>query len=198
MNKLNHTQRSQGLRAGNAMDILQKGNTQVSRWQGTHQSQTALHTTEVDKQDRHQVIAEHYQQLSPQERANTQVLATNKADNDKLNAALRHQLDKTGQLSEKRVEIPVLNPVYLSPEQQASIKNYQKGMIFNEINDGKMTRYKVEKVNTKAKTLQLIDADKNRRYFNVADAKNTTFFVSQPSTLEVAAGDRLVLKMALH
>ncbi|MCD9554507.1 conjugative transfer relaxase/helicase TraI [Photobacterium carnosum] len=195
---LNHTQRSQGLRAGNAMDILQKGNTQVSRWQGTHQSQTALHTTEVDKQDRHQVIAEHYQQLSPQERANTQVLATNKADNDKLNAALRHQLDKTGQLSEKRVEIPVLNPVYLSPEQQASIKNYQKGMIFNEINDGKMTRYKVEKVNTKAKTLQLIDADKNRRYFNVADAKNTTFFVSQPSTLEVAAGDRLRINSDIY
>ncbi|WP_394167823.1 conjugative transfer relaxase/helicase TraI [Photobacterium piscicola] len=195
---LNHTQRSQGLRAGNAMDILQKGNTQVSRWQGTHQSQTALHTTEVDKQDRHHVIAEHYQQLSPQERAKTQVLATNKADSDKLNAALRHQLDKTGQLSEKRVEIPVLNPVYLSPEQQASIKNYQKGMIFNEINDGKMTRYEVEKVNTKAKTLQLIDADKNRRYFNVADAKDTAFFVSQPSTLEVAAGDRLRINSDIY
>lgn len=194
---LNHTQRSQGLRAGNAMDILQKGNTQVSRWQGTHQSQTALHTTEVDKQDRHHVIAEHYQQLSPQERAKTQVLATNKADSDKLNAALRHQLDKTGQLSEKRVEIPVLNPVYLSPEQQASAQNYKKGMVISQMNNDKMEQYHVTDVSRQSNTLKLSDNNGKSHALNLS-LNNPAFFVSQPSTLEVAAGDRLRINSDIY
>ncbi|MGR5187332.1 conjugative transfer relaxase/helicase TraI [Photobacterium damselae] len=187
---LNHTKRSQGLRAGNAMDVLQKGNVQTHTWQGAQSTHTQVKTSEVDKSERHQIIAEQYQALSMQERAATQVLTTNKSDNESLNRVIRHQLDKSGQLSEKRVEIPILNPVFMSPEQQSSIKNYQKGMVISQLTDGKMNQFTVEKVNSRAQTLQLLDGENNRSYLNVKD-NTTPFFVSQPSKIEVASGDRL-------
>ncbi|EEZ39063.1 conjugative transfer relaxase/helicase TraI [Photobacterium damselae] len=187
---LNHTKRSQGLRAGNAMDVVQKGNVQTHTWQGAQLAQTHIKTSEVDKKERHQILAERYQELSKQERSETQVLTTNKGDNDNLNRVIRHQLDKSGQLSEKRVEIPTLNPVFMSPEQQRSIKSYQKGMVISQVNDGKVQQYTVEKVNSRAQTLQLLDSDNNRSYLNVKES-STPYFVSQPDKIEVATGDRL-------
>ncbi|MGR5372581.1 conjugative transfer relaxase/helicase TraI [Photobacterium damselae] len=187
---LNHIKRSQGLRAGNAMDVVQKGNVQTHTWQGAQLAQTHIKTSEVDKKERHQILAERYQELSKQERYETQVLTTNKGDNDNLNRVIRHQLDKSGQLSEKRVEIPTLNPVFMSPEQQRSIKSYQKGMVISQVNDGKVQQYTVEKVNSRAQTLQLLDSDNNRSYLNVKES-STPYFVSQPDKIEVATGDRL-------
>ncbi|MGR5283635.1 hypothetical protein, partial [Photobacterium damselae] len=87
---LNHTKRSQGLRAGNAMDVVQKGNVQTHTWQGAQLAQTHIKTSEVDKKERHQILAERYQKLSKQERSETQVLTTNKGDNDNLNRVIRH------------------------------------------------------------------------------------------------------------
>ena len=187
---LNHTKRSQGLRAGNAMDVVQKGNVQTHTWQGTQQAQTQIKTSEVDKKERHQIIAERYQELSKQERSETQVLTTNKSDSDNLNRVIRHQLDKSGQLSEKRVEIPILNPVFMSPEQQSAIKSYKKGMVISQVNDGKVEQYTVEGVLSLLHTLQLRDGDNNRSHLNVKES-TTPYFVSQPANIEVATGDRL-------
>ncbi|MGR5386426.1 conjugative transfer relaxase/helicase TraI, partial [Photobacterium damselae] len=187
---LNHTKRSQGLRAGNAMDVVQKGNVQTHTWQGGQQVQTQIKTSEVDKEERHQIIAERYQALSNQERTETQVLTTNKSDNDNLNRVIRHQLDKSGQLSEKRVEIPTLNPVFMSPEQQSSAQNYKKGMVLSQMVDGKMEQYQVESVSRQNNTLMLSNDEGKQRAFNLS-LKHTPFFVSQPSKIEVAAGDRL-------
>ncbi|MGR5116251.1 conjugative transfer relaxase/helicase TraI [Photobacterium damselae] len=187
---LNHTKRSQGLRAGNAMDVLQKGNVQTHSWQGAQSSHTQVRTSEVDKSERHQVIAEHYQSLSSQERSSTQVLTTNKTDNDLLNRVIRHQLDKSGQLSEKRVEIPTLNPVFMSPEQQSSAQNYKKGMVLTQTVDGKMERYQVESVSRQNNTLMITNDEGKQRAFNLS-LNHKPFFVSQPSKIEVASGDRL-------
>lgn len=187
---LNHTKRSQGMRAGNVMDTLQKGKVHTHTWQGTQFTRTHTKISEVDKTERHQIIAEQYQTLSQQERSETQVLTTNKRDQETLNQLIRHQLDKSGQLSEKRVEIPILNSVFMSPEQLSSIKNYQKGMILSQVNDGKVHQYTVEKVNRRTHTLQLLDSNNNRSYLNVKES-TTPYFVSQPSKIEVASGDRL-------
>ncbi|HIF9519360.1 TPA: conjugative transfer relaxase/helicase TraI [Photobacterium damselae] len=187
---LNHTKRSQGLRAGNAMDVVQKGNVQTHTWQGGQQVHTQMKTSEVDKKERHQIIAERYQALSQQERAETQVLTTNRSDNDNLNRVIRHQLDKSGQLSEKRIEIPTLNPVFMSPEQQASAQNYKKGMVLSHMVDGKMEQYQVESVSRQKNTLMLTNDEGKQRAFNLS-LKQTPFFVSQPSKIEVAAGERL-------
>ncbi|MCD9477133.1 conjugative transfer relaxase/helicase TraI [Photobacterium phosphoreum] len=187
---LNHTQRNQGLRAGNSMETLQKGNTLSMQWQGTQHTDTALHVSEVDKSQRHQFIAEQYHQRSPQERQQIQVLATNKADSEQLNKTIRHQLDITGQLGEKRVEIPVLNPVYLSPEQLTSAQYFKKGMVLTQINQGEAKQYNVNDVSRQNNTLMLSDREGKQRALNLSHHV-APFFVSQPSTLEVAVGERL-------
>ncbi|WP_305810563.1 conjugative transfer relaxase/helicase TraI [Photobacterium leiognathi] len=188
---LNHSQRSQRLRAGNSMETLQKGHVFSITWQGTQHTDTTLRISEADKAQRHQHIAALYQTLTPAERQHTQVLTTNKADSEQLNRTIRHQLDTTGQLGEKRIALPVLNAVYLSPEQQTSIKHYQKGMIVTTWHEGKAAQYTIEKVNSKANTLQLVDKTQHRHYLNVTQPPSVPFFVSQPSTLEVAPGERL-------
>ncbi|HIF9542117.1 TPA: conjugative transfer relaxase/helicase TraI [Photobacterium damselae] len=188
---LNHTKRSQGLRASNAMEILQKGNSQTFQWQGAQHNRTQVKTQEVDKSQRHQEVAKTYLQRSQQERSHTQVLATNTRDAKQLNDEIRYQLDKTGQLSENRVELNVLNPVFLSDQQKTMIKHYQKGMVLTELHSEGATRYTIEKVNMKSNTLQLLDGDKKRTYLDVATMNDKPRFFHQPEQLEVAAGDRL-------
>ncbi|WP_220783518.1 conjugative transfer relaxase/helicase TraI, partial [Shewanella sairae] len=186
---LNHTAASKGFKAGHAVDTLQKGNVYSTEWKNAKPSNTAVLIHEAEKAPRQQDIALKYAALSNEERSQTQVLATNQTDSKHLNTLIRDTLDKQGQLSEKRLEIDTLNPVFMSKEQQTMAKSYKAGMVLTEFGNGKRQRFTVTNVLDGANSLQLVNEQGEKSSVNM-DSKRS-FMVASPAKLEIARGDKL-------
>ncbi|MBE8574122.1 conjugative transfer relaxase/helicase TraI [Vibrio sp. OPT18] len=186
----------QGFKAGHAMETLQKGDVGQFKWQGQKANDThvLLHQGS-SKAQRQSKIAEHYSDLSHAQRRNVAVLTSNALDTKQLNHAIRDSLDKSGQLSEERIVIETMNPVFLSKEQQSVAKSYQRGMRLTEFSNKKPVHYEVTRVNANANTLTLKDERGTETSMNVEDRafSGHGFMVAKPEKLEIAAGDSLMV-----
>ena len=200
---LNHHNKRQSFAAGNAMETLQASRVAAYQWQEQKRAETKVSIDEQKNATQH--VAHTYAQLSPAERQNTQVLTQSALEAEKLNIAIRHQLDVKGQLGEQRLVIPVLKPVFLTPEQFDNAASFKPGMVMTEFVDKKPRVHTVLDVDKKAGKILLETHAKNEptttpKWHALSDAQfsKRSISISTPKTLEVAEGDTLRASKSIY
>lgn len=198
---LNQSKSRQGFTSGNAMETLQKGYVGIETWRNEKSNETNLSLIEeVSKEGRKQLIANQYAALSPKEQSQVAVLASSKRDATQLNDLIRSAIDKTGALSEQRIQIDTYNPVFLSAEQKTIAKSYSTGMRLTEFSKGEKPKsFTVHHVNKEGNTLTLKNeqGESSTLKMDSTAASKRNFSIAEPGRLEVAAGDRLKLNANL-
>jgi len=190
---LNHANAKQGMKAGNAIEVLKKGNINQSQWVSTKQSDTALRVVELGDNDRVTAIANTYVNLSDKQQ--TQVIAGTHKDVKQLNSAIRTQLQNQGEVSRLGVNIPTLNPVFMTDEQREVVGQYTKGMVlttWNKVNSRNQKQtLTVDKVNRNDNTLSLIDDKGGRTNVNpnTRGFKTAKYMIAKLDSIHIAKGD---------
>ncbi|WP_394230796.1 conjugative transfer relaxase/helicase TraI [Shewanella colwelliana] len=199
---LNHANAKQGMKAGDAIEVLKKGNIHQSQWVSTKQSDTALRVIELSDNDRVTAIANTYANLA--NKPQTQVIASTHKDVKQLNSAIRSQLQNQGEVSRLGVNIPTLNPVFMTNEQREVVGQYTKGMVLTTWNKVAGRNQKqtltVNKVNRNDNTLSLIDDKGSKTNVNPNSHafKAAKYTITKPDTLHIAKGDRVRMSTNHH
>ncbi|MCG9966026.1 conjugative transfer relaxase/helicase TraI [Shewanella cutis] len=194
---LNHANAKQGMKAGNAIEVLKKGNVAESHWVATKQSNTLMRLHESKDDDRVTLIAKTYAQLS--DKQHTQVIALTHKDVKQLNSAIRTELQNQGDVSRLGLNIPTLNPVYLSNEQREVVGQYTKGMVLTQwqkVGGGnQQQQFTVENINRDNNTLTLVDKNGKSSVVNPNSKafKTAEFAIAKPDNLHIAKGDKLIM-----
>lgn len=194
---LNHANAKQGMKAGNAIEVLKKGNINESNWVATKQSSSAMRIHESKDSDRVNLIAKTYAQLA--DRQHTQVIAGTHKDVKQLNGAIRSELQNQGDVSRLGLNIPTLNPVYLSAQQREVVGQYTKGMVLTQWEKvggrNQKQQFTVGSVNRDENTLTLVDKhgtsstiNPNSKAFKAAE-----YAIAKPDMLHIANGDKLIM-----
>ncbi|ADT96679.1 conjugative transfer relaxase/helicase TraI [Shewanella baltica] len=194
---LNHANAKQGMKAGNAIEVLKKGNVNESNWVATKQSNTAMRLHESKDSDRVNLIAKTYAQLP--EKQHTQVIAGTHKDVKQLNSAIRAELQNQGDVSRLGLNIPTLNPVFLSAQQREVVGQYTKGMVLTQWQKvggrNQQQQLTVDSVNRDNNTLTLVDKqgkstaiDPSSKAFKAAE-----YAIAKPDNLHIANGDKLIM-----
>ncbi|MPY24478.1 conjugative transfer relaxase/helicase TraI [Shewanella sp. YLB-07] len=197
---LNHAQARQGMKAGNAIEVLKKGNVNVSNWVSTTRSDTALSLYERSDSERIAAITQTY--VNSEHKDTTQVVASTHKEVKHLNRAIRAQLQTTGELSRLGLNIATLNPVYLSDEQREVVGQYTKGMVLTQWTKmngrNQQQAFTISQVNRQDNRLCVIDKAGASSTFNPRSRtfKAANFAIAAPDTLHIAKGDHL--RMATH
>lgn len=192
---LNHANSKQGMKAGNVMETLKKGNINEFSWVDTKQNSAELYVHEKSDQDRSQAIADAY--CSLQDKSSAQVLAATNKDVSELNTAIRQTLQRTGDVSRRGITVKTLNPVFLTDAQRETVNHYKKGMVLSEWKKeaGRNVKhdFTVTNINRKDNLLTLSDSQGNAHRINPNDraVKQREFSISQPGEIEIAKGDQV-------
>lgn len=199
---LNHANAKQGMKAGNAIEVLKKGNIHQSNWVATKQSDTQLTLRERSDVERVSAIAKAYADLPHKHQ--TQVVASTHKDVKQLNTAIRTELQNRGDVSRLGVNIPTLNPVFMSNEQREVVTQYSKGMVLTSwgkvAGRNQKQTLTIDKVNRENNTLTVvnINGEKSELNPNTKAFKTAQYSVSRPDTLHIAKGDSLYMTSNHH
>ncbi|MFT3741092.1 MAG: MobF family relaxase [Gammaproteobacteria bacterium] len=110
--------------------LIEKGATTI------HLTQIAEHSNEknntqifsvADPEERRNVMAAHYANLSPIQRKNTLVLMPTKAGCAAMNLAIRAELQQLGEINKAEVKVPILSPRAMTAAEQRCAASYQTG-----------------------------------------------------------------------
>ena len=199
---LNHANAKQGMKAGNAIEVLKKGNIHQSNWVATKQSSTQLTLRERSDTERVSSIAKAYADLP--NKSDTQVVASTHKDVKQLNSAIRAELQAKGDVSRLGLNVPTLNPVFMSNEQREVVGQYTKGMVLTvwEKVAGRNQKQTltIDRVNRTDNTLTVINDKGEKRDFNpnTKAFKAAQYAISKPDTLHIAKGDTLRMASNHH
>lgn len=194
---LNHANAKQGMKAGNAIEVLKKGNVNESNWVATKQSNTAMRLHESKDSDRVNLIAKTYAQLP--DKQHTQVIAGTHKDVKQLNSAIRAELQNQGDVSRLGLNIPTLNPVFFTAQQREVVGQYTKGMVLTQWQKiggrNQKQQLTVDSVNRDNNTLTLVDKQGKSTTINPNSKafKAAEYAIAKPDNLHIAIGDKLVM-----
>ncbi|GAB6264314.1 conjugative transfer relaxase/helicase TraI [Photobacterium sp. R1] len=192
---LNHANSKQGMKAGNVMETLKKGNVNEISWVDTKQKTAELYIYEKSDLDRNQAIADTLCNLS--DKSTAQVLAATNKDVSELNSTIRQTLQRNGDVSRQGVTIKTLNPVFLTDAQRETVNHYKKGMVLSEwiIESGRNVKrdFIVTNINRKDNLLTISDSQGKEQFINPNEraVKQRNFSINQPGSIEISKGDQL-------
>ena len=148
-----------------------------------------------DDQQRTVQLAKEYAQR--EDRATCLVLVNAKNQLKTTNEAIRRELKEMGKISGLEHQVPILNPVYLSPAEVGLAHKYQQNMVIRFYN-GVPEDWQVVSCNRETNTLRLVHGKRmmawNPKQQRVGDQcqYRVKHGVFKKETLSIAQGDRLI------
>lgn len=141
-----------------------------------------------------QRIARDYAALPADRRAATLVLTSTNSDRVALNAAIRQELQRTGQLQADAAQARILRAADMTKEDAKRAASYTPGQIV-EVTTGRgaerqVSRYVVERVDTRTNTLHVRGQDGSRRVLDPS-ARGQRIQAYDTEQRGIAPGDRL-------
>jgi len=192
----NDSKGKQGVGAGNPIETLKEAGIAQHKVNSPPKLVNYIPELKQVKEDkaRLQLLARTYAAKSDQERTNTLVLASSKAQLKSTNLAIREELKHQGKLSRIEQPITVLNPVALSRTESTLAAKYQKDMVVRIYKNSTPADWKVTDID-KQRNLVILHNGSKQQLWNPKTSDNFTVF--QPETLKLVAGDKITATFSM-
>ena len=192
----NDSKGKQGVGAGNPIETLKEAGIEQHKVNALPKAVTYVPELKQVKEDkaRLQLLARTYAAKSDQERTNTLVLASSKAQLKSTNIAIREELKHQGKLSRIEQQITVLNSVALSRTESTLAAKYQKDMVVRIYKNSTSSDWKVTDID-KQRNLVILHNGSKQQLWN--PKTNDNFTVFQEETLKLVAGDKITATFSM-
>ena len=175
---------------GNALSVLKESDVPQYRFYGGKQPEVTL-VSEPDKRTRFGEVARLYVEAG---RDGRDVVAQvdGPMEQKTLTDAIREARREAGEIGSVDTKLKVIEPVWLDSKTRRQRDNYRPGMVMEQWSSEKreMTRYSIDRVADKTKSLVLV-SEGGVRLVQKVSKLDSSWSLFRSKTLSVASGDEL-------
>lgn len=177
---------------GNALSVLKDAGVPQYRFYDGQKLTTTV-VSESDKRQRYDRLAQDYAALKADGKP---VVAQVSSPREQalLTAAIRREMQATGQLSKLEMELTVIQPIWLDAKTRGQRDMYRAGMVMEQWNKEtkEMRRYKVERVTDSTNTVRLVGEKDGAVRVEKINQLDSSWSLFAERTVPVAVGEPLM------
>lgn len=177
---------------GNALSVLKDAGVPQYRFYDGQKLTTTV-VSESDKRQRYDRLAKDYAGLKAEGKS-VVAQANSFREQMLLTAAIRSEMQVTGQLGKTEAALTVIQPVWLDAKTRGQRDMYRVGMVMEQWdNDRKvMHRYKVDRVSESTNTLRLVGEEDDGVRVEKINQLDSCWSLFTERTIPVALGEPLI------